>query len=190
MPFSAFLVEHSVYWNHALTERYPDLAQRQLHMTREAFIDWLSDAQDTFNSNDQTPRVGEMAWRPYLGLMSRDWSEGLAFWDTLDDDLVEAFSEPVNPSRWPQVMLDNLVQPDASLPSPLEPVTQGDRIVWRGVGLEAVTDVDWSARQPVMLNEDQLRRTMAIYRSVKSREVESLVRRITMGLVNAWWPVP
>ncbi|WP_122568570.1 dermonecrotic toxin domain-containing protein [Pseudomonas viridiflava] len=190
VPFSAFLVEHSVYWNHALTERYPDLAQRQLHMTREAFIDWLSDAQDTFNSNDQTPRVGEMAWRPYLGLMSRDWSEGLAFWDTLDDDLVEAFSEPVNPSRWPQVMLDNLVQPDASLPSPLEPVTQGDRIVWRGVGLEAVTDVDWSARQPVMLNEDQLRRTMAIYRSVKSREVESLVRRITMGLVNAWWPVP
>ncbi|AXA53672.1 dermonecrotic toxin domain-containing protein [Pseudomonas thivervalensis] len=187
VPYASFLAEHYAYWNHALTERYPDLAQRQVHMTRDAFIDWLSDAQDTFNSNDQTPRVGEMTWRPYLGLMSRDWSEGLAFWETLDDDLVDAFSEPVNPSRWPQVMLDNLAQPDANLPSPLESVTQGDRIVWHRVGLEAVADVDWATGQPVMLTEDQLRRTMAIYRSVKSREVEALVRRITSGLVSPWW---
>ena len=188
VPFATFLAEHYAYWNHALTQRYPDLAQRQAHLTREAFIDWLSDAQDTFNSSDHTPRLGEMAWRPYLGLMSRDWSEGQAFWETVDDDLVDAFSEPVNPSRWPQVMLDNLAQPDADLPSPLESVTQGDRVIWRPVGLEAVADVDWAAGQPVMLTEDQLRRTMAIYRSVKSREIEALVRRITTGLVNAWWP--
>jgi hypothetical protein len=50
-----------------------------------------------------------------------------------------------------------------------------------------VADVDWAAGRPVMLTEDQLRRTMAIYRSVKSREVESLVRRITTNLVSAWW---
>lgn len=187
VPYATFLSEHYAYWFHALTERYPNPEQRQLHLTREAFIDWLSDAQDTFNSHDHTPRVGEMTWRPYLGLMSRDWSEGMTFWETLDDDLVDAFSEPVNPSRWPQVMLDNLAQPDVNLPSPLEPVTQGDRIIWRRVGLEAVADVDWAARQPVMLTEDQLRRTMAIYRSVKSREVEALVRRITTGLVSAWW---
>ncbi|AXP03435.1 leucine-rich repeat domain-containing protein [Pseudomonas fluorescens] len=187
VPYASFMAEHYAYWNHTLTERYPDLVQRQAYLTREAFIDWLSDAQDTFNSNDQTPRVGEMTWRPYLGLMSREWSEGLAFWERLDDDLVDAFSAPVSPSRWPQVMLDNLVQPDAQLPSPLESVTQGDRIVWRRVGLEAVADVDWAAGRPVMLTEDQLRRTMAIYRSVKSREVESLVRRITTNLVSAWW---
>jgi hypothetical protein len=187
VPYASFMAEHYAYWNHALAERYPGLAQREAHLTREAFIDWLSDAQDTFNNNDQTPRVGEMTWRPYLGLMSRDWSEGLAFWETLDDELVDAFSEPVNPSRWPQVMLDNLAQPDINLPSPLESVTQGDRIVWRRVGLEAVADVDWAAGQPVRLTEDQLRRTMAIYRSVKSREVEALVRRITTGLVSAWW---
>ncbi|WVV49346.1 hypothetical protein THH46_15730 [Pseudomonas sp. NA13] len=156
-------------------------------MTRETFIDWLCDAQDTFNNNDQTARTGEMTWRPYLGLMSQDWSEGLAIWDVVDDDLVDAFSGPVNPSRWPQVLLDNLAHPDADLPSPLESFMQGDRIVWHRVGLEAVADVDWATNQPVTLTEDQLRRTMAIYRSLKSREVEALVRRITTELVSAWW---
>ncbi len=128
-----------------------------------------------------------MTWRPYLGLMSRDWSEGLAVWETVDDDLVDAFSEPVNPSRWPRGLLDNLARPDADLPSPLESLTQGDRTVWRRAGLEAVADVNWTAGQPVTLTEDQLRRTMAIYRSLKSREVEALVRRITTELVSAWW---
>ncbi len=170
-----------------LAERYPNIEQRQAHMTRAAFIDWLCDAQDTFNNNDQSPRTGEMTWRPYLGLMSRDWSEGLAVWETVDDDLVDAFSEPVNPSRWPRVLLDNLARPDADLPSPLESFTQGDRTVWRRTGLEAVADVNWTAGQPVTLTEDQLRRTMAIYRSLKSREVEALVRRITTELVSAWW---
>ncbi|TWC11464.1 MULTISPECIES: dermonecrotic toxin domain-containing protein [unclassified Pseudomonas] len=188
-PFAGFLAEHLSHWDFALMDRFIDPLQRQAHMSREAFIDWLSDAQDTFNSNDQTPRTGEMTWRPYLGLMSHEWTEGLAIWETVDDDLVNAFSEPIDPSRWPQVMLDNLVQPDPELPSPLEPVTEGERTVWRRTGLEAVADVDWRAGQPVTLTEDQLRRTMAIYRSVKSREVEALVRRVTRSLVTAWWPV-
>ncbi|SCX76558.1 dermonecrotic toxin domain-containing protein [Pseudomonas sp. NFACC37-1] len=188
-PFASFLAEHLSHWDFALMDRFIDPVQRQAQMSREAFIDWLSDAQDTFNSNDQTPRTGEMTWRPYLGLMSRDWPEGLAIWETVDDDLVNAFSEPIDPSRWPRVMLDNLVLPDPELPSPLEPVTEGERIVWRRTGLEAVADVDWRGGQPVTLNEDQLRRTMAIYRSVKSREVEALVRRVTRSLVTAWWPV-
>ena len=187
VPFGGFLIEHYAFWNHMLAERYPNIEQRQAYMTRAAFIDWLCDAQDTFNNNDQSPRTGEMTWRPYLGLMSRDWSEGLAVWDTVDDDLVDAFSEPVNPARWPRVLLDNLGRPDADLPSPLESLTQGDRTVWRRAGLEAVADVNWTAGQPVTLTEDQLRRTMAIYRSLKSREVEALVRRITTELVSAWW---
>ncbi|BBP64950.1 hypothetical protein PHLH5_24910 [Pseudomonas sp. Cab53] len=188
-PFASFLAEHHANWEYALMSRFPDAAQLEAQMTRDAFIDWLSGAQDTFNSNDQAPSVGEMLWRPYLGLMSPQWAEGLAIWETLDDDLVNAFSGPVNPARWPQAMLDNLVHPDPELPSPLEPVTEGERTVWRRTGLEAVADVDWVAGRPVTLTEDQLRRTMAIYRSVKSREVEALVRRVTMGLVNAWWPV-
>ncbi|NUT87428.1 leucine-rich repeat domain-containing protein [Pseudomonas corrugata] len=188
-PFAGFLTDHLSNWEYVLMERFPDPAQLEAQMTRDAFIDWLSDAQDTFNSNDQTPSPGEMLWRPYLELMSPQWAEGLAIWETLDDDLVNAFSGPVNPSRWPQVMLDNLAHPDPELPSALEPVTEGGRTVWRRIGLEAVADVDWAAGRPVTLTEDQLRRTMAIYRSVKSREVEALVRRVTMGLVNAWWPV-
>jgi Leucine-rich repeat (LRR) protein len=187
-PFALFMADQHTYWEHALQERYPDLLQRHIHMTREAFIDWLCEAQDTFNSNDQTPRMGEMTWRPYLGLMSHEWSEGLALWETVDEDLVDAFSGPVDPSRWPQVMLDNLKQPDADLPSAWESVTEGERLVWRRVGLEAVADVDWTSDQPVTLTEDQLRRTMAIYRSVKSREIEALVRRVTTGLVTPWWP--
>ncbi|MGN8342599.1 dermonecrotic toxin domain-containing protein [Pseudomonas sp. SMV71] len=188
-PFATFLSAHHTLWDQALTGRYPDVVQRQGYMTRDAFTDWLSDAQDSFNSNDQDPRIGEMTWRPYLGLMSRDWSEGLARWETVDDDLVDAFSGPVNPSRWPQVMLDNLAHPDADLPSAWESIMEDGQTVWRRVRLEAVADVDWTSGQPVTLTEDQLRRTMAIYRSVKSREVEALVRRVTTGLVNAWWPV-
>ncbi|MBT2339792.1 MULTISPECIES: dermonecrotic toxin domain-containing protein [Pseudomonas] len=187
VPFAQFMADQRIYWNHLLRARYPDPVERQAQMTREAFINWLSDAQDTFNSNDQIPRVGEMTWRPYLGLMSPDWPEGLALWETVDDDLVDAFSGPVDPSRWPRVLLDNLVQPDAELPSAWESVTEGERVLWRRVGLEAVADVDWTAGQPVILTEDQLRRTMAIYRSVKSREVEALVRRVTTGLVTPWW---
>ncbi|XVN15859.1 hypothetical protein QZH47_06865 [Pseudomonas corrugata] len=188
-PFAGFLTDHLSNWEYVLMERFPNPSQLEAQMTRDAFIDWLSDAQDTFNSNDQTPSPGEMLWRPYLGLMSPRWAEGLAIWENLDDDLVNAFSGPVNPSRWPQVMLDNLAHPDPELPSALEPVTEGGRTVWRRIGLEAVADVDWAAGRPVTLTEDQLRRTMAIYRSVKSREIEALVRRVTMGLVNAWWPV-
>ncbi|QGA50210.1 leucine-rich repeat domain-containing protein [Pseudomonas brassicacearum] len=187
VPFEGFLFEQYAFWTYGLAQRYPLAELHQAQMTRETFIDWLCDAQDTFNNNDQTARTGEMTWRPYLGLMSQDWSEGLAIWDVVDDDLVDAFSGPVNPSRWPQVLLDNLAHPDADLPSPLESFMQGDRIVWHRVGLEAVADVDWATNQPVTLTEDQLRRTMAIYRSLKSREVEALVRRITTELVSAWW---
>ena len=156
-------------------------------MTREGFINWLCEAQDTFNSNDQTPRVGELAWRPYLGLMSREWGDGLAIWDTVEDNLVDAFSEPVDPSQWPQVLRDNLMQPDTDLPSALESAMEPEGIVWHRVRLEAVADVAWNAGTPVMLTEDQLRRTMAIYRSVKSREVEAMVRRITSSMVTSWW---
>ncbi|MCJ8207553.1 DUF6543 domain-containing protein [Pseudomonas sp. RGM2987] len=187
-PFASFLNAHHTLWGRALTGRYPDVVQRRGYMTRDAFTDWLSDAQDTFNSNDQDPRIGEMTWRPYLGLMSQDWSEGLALWETADDDLVDAFSGPVDPSRWPRVMLDNLAHPDADLPSAWESLLEDGQTVWRRVGLEAVADVDWTAGQPVTLTEDQLRRTMVIYRSVKSRETEALVRRVTASLVNAWWP--
>ena len=67
VPFEGFLFEHYAVWNHMLAERYPNIEQRQAHMTRAAFIDWLCDAQDTFNNNDQSPRTGEMTWRPYLG---------------------------------------------------------------------------------------------------------------------------
>lgn len=119
--------------------------------------------------------------------MSREWSDGLAIWDSVEDNLVDAFSEPVDPSHWPQVLLDNLAQPDADLPSALESVTLPGGIVWHRVRLEAVADVDWAAGRPVMLSEDQLRRTMAIYRSVKSREIEVLVRRITTDLASPWW---
>jgi len=187
VPFASFLVSHHDYWSRVLSSRYPEIAQRRAAMTREGFINWLSDAQDTFNGNDQTPRVGELTWRPYLGLMSQDWSEGLAVWDTVEESLVDAFSEPVDPSHWPQVLLDNLAQPDVDLPSALESITLPTGIVWQRVRLEAVADVEWTAGAPVMLSEDQLRRTMAIYRSVKSREVEAMVRRITTGLVSPWW---
>ncbi|CAH0188695.1 leucine-rich repeat domain-containing protein [Pseudomonas brassicacearum] len=187
VPFASFLFEQYRHWSSEMVERYSQGELRLAHMTRETFIDWLCDAQDTFNNNDQAPRTGEMTWRPYLGLMSQDWTDGLAIWDAVDDDLVDAFSGPVTPSRWPRVLLDNLAHPDADLPSPLESVIQGDRIVWRRVGLEAVADADWATDQPVTFTEDQLRRIMAIYRSVKSREVEALVRRITTELVSAWW---
>nr|WP_288910747.1 DUF6543 domain-containing protein [uncultured Pseudomonas sp.] len=185
--FARFLTNHYDYWGQVLSGRYPELVQRRAAMTREGFINWLSDAQDTFNSNDQTPRVGELAWRPYLGLMSRDWLDGLAIWDTVEENLVDAFSEPVDPSHWPQVLLDNLAQPDADLPSALESITQPTGTMWYRVRLEAVADVNWAAGEPVTLTEDQLRRTMAIYRSVKSREVEAMVHRITTGLVTPWW---
>ncbi|SDX91866.1 dermonecrotic toxin domain-containing protein [Pseudomonas sp. NFACC08-1] len=187
VPFASFLGRHHDYWGRVLSGRYPDVSQLRAAMTREGFINWLSDAQDSFNGNDQIPRVGELTWRPYLGLMSREWSDGLAIWDTVEDDLVDAFSEPVDPSHWPQVLLDNLAHPEADLPSALESVTGPEGIVWHRVRLEAVADVDWAAGQPVTLSEDQLRRTMAIYRSVKSREVEGMVKRITTGLVSPWW---
>lgn len=187
VPFARFIGNHYDYWDRVLSGRYTEVSQRRAAMTREGFINWLSEAQDTFNSNDQTPRVGELTWRPYLGLMSRDWLEGLATWDTVEDNLVDAFSEPVDPTHWPQVLLDNLAHPDADLPSTLESITQPNGIVWYRVTLEAVADVDWAAGQPVMLTEDQLRRTMAIYRSVKSREIEAMVRRITTDLVSPWW---
>ncbi|WP_458130466.1 dermonecrotic toxin domain-containing protein [Pseudomonas sp. R3-41] len=187
VPFANFLSEHYDYWNFALTSRHPVAAERQSLMTRERFIDWLSDAQDTFDSHDHTPRTGEMTWRPYLGLMSRDWTDGLAIWDAVDNGLVDAFSEPVDPSGWPQVLLDNLRHPDAGLPSAQEQVLENGQMVWRHTPLEAVADVDWTAGQPVTLNDDQFRRTMAIYRSVKSRELEILVRRITADLVGPWW---
>ena len=187
VPFSSFLGRHHDYWDRVLANQYPEASQRQAAMTREGFINWLSDAQDSFNGNDQIPRVGELTWRPYLGLMSREWSDGLAIWDSVEDNLVDAFSEPVDPSHWPQVLLDNLAQPDADLPSALESVTLPGGIVWHRVRLEAVADVDWAAGRPVMLSEDQLRRTMAIYRSVKSREIEVLVRRITTDLASPWW---
>jgi len=187
VPFARFLGSQYEYWNRVLSSLYPEISQRRAATTREGFINWLSDAQDTFDSNDQLPRVGEMTWRPYLGLMSRDWLEGLATWDTVEDSLVDAFSEPVDPSHWPQVLLDNLRQPGTDLPSALESVTLPNGIVWQRVRLEAVADVDWAAGQPVMLTEDQLRRTMAIYRSVKSREIEALARRITTELVTPWW---
>ncbi|MCE0461064.1 leucine-rich repeat domain-containing protein [Pseudomonas uvaldensis] len=189
VPFARFLGDHYSYWNQVLTTRYPNAAQRYAAITRDAYIDWLSDAQDTFNSNDHAPRVGEMTWRPYLGLMSHEWPEGLAIWDRVEEDLVDAFSEPVDPSRWPRVLLDNLARPEAGLPSALEEVPQANGTVWRRVGLEGVADVNWAAGEPVMLTEDQLRRTMAIYRSVKSREIEALVRRLTTELVDPWWPL-
>ncbi|MDO7899380.1 dermonecrotic toxin domain-containing protein [Pseudomonas citrulli] len=187
-PYAGFLTEQYVFWTHRLEARYPENQERLSHMTRERFIDWLSDAQDTFDNNDHAPRPGELTWRPYLGLMSSDWQWGLASWDAVDEALVDAFAEPVNPSRWPRVLLENLVQPEADLPSPWESVTEGERTVWRRVALEPVADVDWAAGRPVTLTEDQLRRTMAIYRSVKSREIEALVRRITTDLVTPWWP--
>ncbi|SFX65490.1 Leucine-rich repeat (LRR) protein [Pseudomonas sp. NFACC49-2] len=189
VPFARFVSDHYSYWNQVLRGRYPDDAQRYAAITREGFIDWLSDAQDTFNSNDQAPRVGEMTWRPYLGLMSHEWSEGLAIWDRVEEDLVDAFSEPVDPSHWPRVLLDNLARPEAGLPSALEEMPQANGTVWRRVALEGVADVNWPAGEPVMLTEDQLRRTMAIYRSVKSREIEVLARRLTTDLVDPWWPL-
>lgn len=187
--FSSFLSEHYDYWNHALTARYPAAGERQGLMTQARFVEWLSDAQDGFNSNDQTPRAGEMTWRPYLGLMSRDWTEGLAVWDTVENDLVDAFSQAVNPSGWPQALLDNLADPDADLPSAWEQVPENGQMVWRRATLEAVADVDWAAGLPVTLTEDQFRRTMVIYRSVKSRELEYLVWRVTSNLVGPWWPL-
>ncbi|MBC3347712.1 leucine-rich repeat domain-containing protein [Pseudomonas sp. SWRI196] len=186
-PFASFIGNHYDYWNRVLSSRIPEVSQRRAAMTREGFINWLCEAQDTFNSNDQTPRVGELAWRPYLGLMSREWGDGLAIWDTVEDNLVDAFSEPVDPSQWPQVLRDNLMQPDTDLPSALESAMEPEGIVWHRVRLEAVADVAWNAGTPVMLTEDQLRRTMAIYRSVKSREVEAMVRRITSSMVTSWW---
>ena len=189
VPFSGFLVDQHAYWTHVQVERYPDALQRQPHLTRERFINWLSDAQDSFDNNDQTPRAGEMTWRPYLGIMSEAWAEGLEAWAGVDETIIDAYSESVNPSSWPQVLLDNLARPDADLPSAWEQVTQNDQIVWRRAPLEPVADVDWTAGQPVTLTEDQLRRTMAIYRSVRSREIEALVRRITTDLVNPWWPL-
>ncbi|WP_434576917.1 leucine-rich repeat domain-containing protein [Pseudomonas sp. Z5-35] len=188
-PFASFLVDHYAYWNHTLAQRYPDPAQRQMYSTREAFIGWLSDAQDTFNNNDHAPRIGEMTWRPYLGLMSDEWPQHLSAWDTVESDLVDAFSDPVNPARWPQVLLDNLAQPHTDLPSALARVEENGQWVWRRAGLEAVADVDWTAGRPVRLNEDQLRRTMAIYRSVRSWDLEATVRRITTGMVDRWWPL-
>lgn len=189
VPFARFLSDHYEYWNQVLRIRYPETAQRRAATSPQAFIDWLSDAQDSFNGNDQAPRVGELSWRPYLGLMSHEWPEGLAIWDTVEEDLVDAFSDPVDPSRWPRVLLDNLAQPAADLPSALESVTQGDQVIWRRVTLESVADVDWAAGRPVTLSEDQLRRTMAIYRSVKSREVERLAHRLTTNRVSPWWPL-
>lgn len=189
VPFSSFLVDQHAYWTHVQVERFPDALERQPHMTREDFINWLSDAQDTFNDNDQMPRVGEMTWRPYLAIMSDAWSEGLEAWAGVDETIIDAYSESVNPSSWPQVLLDNLARPDADLPSAWEQVTQGDQHVWRRRPLESVADVDWAAGQPLSLSEDQLRRTMAIYRSVRSREMENLVRRITVDLVSPWWPI-
>lgn len=187
VPFSSFLNDHYLYWSHTLAERYPDPVQRQAYATREAFINWLSDAQDTFNNNDHMPRVGELTWRPYLGLMSGEWPHQLSAWEVVEGDLVDAFSDPVDPSRWPQVLLDNLAHPDADLPSAWEQVEENGQLTWRRTRLDAVADVDWRSGQPVMLSEDQLRRTMAIYRSVKSREIETLVRRITTGMVDPWW---
>ncbi len=189
VPFASFLVDQYAYWTHVQIERFPDVLERQPHMTREHFINWLSDAQDTFNNNDQNPRVGEMIWRPYLGIMSEAWAEGLEAWAGVDETIIDAYSESVNPSSWPQVLLDNLARPDADLPSAWEPVTQGDQHVWRRTPLEPVADVEWTAGQPVTLTEDQLRRTMAIYRSVRSQQIEALVRRITADLVNPWWPL-
>jgi hypothetical protein len=188
VPFASFLIDQYVYWNHTLAQRYPDPVQHLAQVTREAFIEWLSDAQDSFNDNDHAPRIGEMTWRPYLGLMSSEWAQHLSAWETVDSDLVDAFSEPVNPSRWPQVLLENLAQPGADLPSAWEQVQENGQWSWRRARLDAVRDVDWMAGQSVLLNEDQLRRTMAIYRSVKSWEIERLVRRITTGMVDPWWP--
>ncbi|MBV4551945.1 leucine-rich repeat domain-containing protein [Pseudomonas sp. SWRI102] len=188
VPFASFLVDQHAYWTHVQVERFPDALERPPHMTRGAFINWLSDAQDTFNNNDQNPRVGEMTWRPYLGIMSDAWTQGLEAWEGVDEAIIDAYSESVNPSSWPQVLLDNLARPDADLPSAWEQVTENDQLVWRRAPLEPVADVDWTAGEPVTLTEDQLRRTMAIYRSVRSREIEALVRRITADLVIPWWP--
>lgn len=188
-PFTSFLGEQYELWNQVLKARYPATAARRAQITQERFMDWLSEAQDSFNSNDQVPRSGEMFWRPYLGLMSDEWLVGLQVWETAESSLVEAFSEPVDPSGWPQVLLDNLAHPDADLPSAWEQVPVDGQMIWRRAGLEAVADVDWAAGQPVTLNDDQFRRTMAIYRSVKSREVEALVKRITTELVDPWWPM-
>jgi Leucine-rich repeat (LRR) protein len=189
VPFASFLTEHYDYWNHVLTPRMPAPSERQAWMTRERFIDWLCDAQDSFNNNDQAPRIAEMTWRPYLGLMSHDWTEGLVAWDAVNSELADAFSDPVDPSGWPQVLLDNLAQPDADLPSAWEQVTENGQTDWRRAPLESVADVDWDAGQPVTLNDDQFRRIMAIYRSVRSREVEALVRRVNVNLVEPWWPL-
>jgi hypothetical protein len=167
----------------------PAPSERQAWMKRERFIDWLCDAQDSFNNNDQAPRIAEMTWRPYLGLMSHDWTEGLVAWDAVNSELADAFSDPVDPSGWPQVLLDNLAQPDADLPSAWEQVTENGQTDWRRAPLESVADVDWDAGQPVTLNDDQFRRIMAIYRSVRSREVEALVRRVNVNLVEPWWPL-
>ncbi|MBC3364208.1 leucine-rich repeat domain-containing protein [Pseudomonas sp. SWRI154] len=188
VPFASFLVDQHAYWTAVQIERFPDALERQTHMTREDFINWLSDAQDTFNNNDQNPRVGEMTWRPYLGIMSDAWAQGLEAWEGVDETIIDAYSESVNPSSWPQVLLDNLARPDADLPSAWEQVTQNGQTAWRRAPLEPVADVDWTAGEPVTLTEDQLRRTMAIYRSVRSREIEALVRRITTDLVVPWWP--
>lgn len=190
VPFASFLTTQHQYWDHILSSRHPeDSSARLAQMTREGFIDWLCKAQDTFDPVDHQPQAGEQFWRPYLELMSQDWTDGMATWGAADEDMVDAFSEPVDPSGWPQVLRDNLASPGADLPSALELSMEDGRRVWRRTSLEPVADLDWAAGQPVTLNEDQLRRTVAIYRSVRTREVNALVRRITTDLVNPWWPL-
>ncbi|WP_434676524.1 hypothetical protein [Pseudomonas sp. D3-10] len=177
------------FWNYSLSLRPLTVAERAALMSREAFIDWLCTAQDIFNDADQVACVGETTWRPYLGLMSRDWTEGATIWESVDEKLSDAFSEPVDAAGWPQALLDNLRHPAADLPSAWEHAPVDGQMVWRRANLEAVNDVDWTAGQPVALNDDQFRRTMAIYRSVRTREIDALVRRVTTDLVDPWWPL-
>lgn len=190
-PFSAFLDEHVHYWDFILRQRHPDEADRLPMFTREGFINWLCDAQETFNPLDHEPRPGEMTWRPYLGVMSTEWTNEVAIWNRVEDDLADALGETitVDPSGWPQVLLDNLTNPDVNLPSAWESIQVDGNTVWHRAGLEAVSDVDWRAGRSVVLNDDQYRRTMAILRSVMTREIEALARRVTTQLVVPWWPV-
>ncbi|WP_457970634.1 leucine-rich repeat domain-containing protein [Pseudomonas sp. R4-84] len=189
VPFASFMRIQYDFWNYSLSLRPLTVAERAALMSREAFIDWLCTAQDIFNDADQVAHVGETTWRPYLGLMSRDWTEGAAIWESVDEKLSDAFSEPVDPAGWPQALLDNLRHPAADLPSAWEHAPVDGQMVWRRANLEAVNDVEWTAGQPVALNDDQFRRTMAIYRSVRTREIDALVRRVTTDLVDPWWPL-
>ncbi|WP_434672611.1 leucine-rich repeat domain-containing protein [Pseudomonas sp. R1-15] len=157
VPFASFLYDHYDYWDFGLLELYPEVVQRQAHMTPERFIDWLSGIRNADNIHD-LPSAGEITWRPYLGLMSDEW---VAWGAAYDDLLVNAPSgEPIDPSRWPGVLLDNL----------------------------AMLDVNWAAGPAVTLTDGQLLRTLDIFTTVKTQEFEPLARRVTTEMVTRWWP--